>query len=175
MTRAEIVAIARSWIGTPYHHQASLKGVGADCLGLIRGIWREVYAQEPELIGPYTPSWSEATGIERMLEGARRHLTEQPMGSMSAGDVLIFRIRQGAVAKHAGLLTDGRHMVHAQEGVPVSEVALGAWWRRRIAGVFRFPGVVERDQSIQKLAAENPIESMIGVSSIRVGAPPMGT
>ena len=28
------------WIGTPYRHQASLKGVGCDCLGLVRGVWR---------------------------------------------------------------------------------------------------------------------------------------
>lgn len=33
---ADIVAAARGWIGTPYLHQASLKGVGTDCLGLVR-------------------------------------------------------------------------------------------------------------------------------------------
>ena len=38
--RAAIVAEARGWIGTPYRHQASLKGVGADCIGLVRGVWR---------------------------------------------------------------------------------------------------------------------------------------
>jgi cell wall-associated NlpC family hydrolase len=42
--RTHIVALAREWLGTPYHHQASLKGVGTDCVGLVRGIWREVYA-----------------------------------------------------------------------------------------------------------------------------------
>jgi NlpC/P60 family putative phage cell wall peptidase len=42
VTRETIVAAARSWFGTPYHHQASVKGVGSDCLGLIRGIWREL-------------------------------------------------------------------------------------------------------------------------------------
>ena len=40
LTRAAIVAEARAWIGTPYRHQASLKGIGCDCLGLLRGIWR---------------------------------------------------------------------------------------------------------------------------------------
>ena len=48
MRRAEIVRAARSWIGTPYRHQASLKGVGCDCLGLLRGVWREVVGAEPE-------------------------------------------------------------------------------------------------------------------------------
>ena len=45
--RARIVATARSWLGTPYHHQASLRGVGCDCLGLVRGVWRELYGDEP--------------------------------------------------------------------------------------------------------------------------------
>ena len=38
--REQIVAAARGWVGTPYRHQASLKGIGADCLGLVRGVWR---------------------------------------------------------------------------------------------------------------------------------------
>ena len=33
-----IVMAARGWIGTPYVHQASCRGAGADCLGLIRGV-----------------------------------------------------------------------------------------------------------------------------------------
>ena len=40
LTRAAIVAEARAWIGTRYRHQASVKGVGCDCLGLVRGVWR---------------------------------------------------------------------------------------------------------------------------------------
>ena len=40
-TRPHIVAAARRWLGTPYHHQATRQGVGADCLGLVRGVWRE--------------------------------------------------------------------------------------------------------------------------------------
>ena len=46
----EIVARARAWIGTPYRHQASRKGVGCDCLGLVRGVWRAVCGAEPEVV-----------------------------------------------------------------------------------------------------------------------------
>jgi len=49
LTRAAIVAEARSWIGTRYRHQGSLKGVGCDCLGLVRGVWRNCIGAEPEL------------------------------------------------------------------------------------------------------------------------------
>ncbi|MFD0934795.1 peptidase P60, partial [Methylobacterium trifolii] len=40
LTGADVVAQARLWLGTPYRHQASLAGVGCDCLGLLRGVWR---------------------------------------------------------------------------------------------------------------------------------------
>src|SRR5881394_3419065 len=68
-----IVAIARSWIGTPYVHQASLRGAGCDCLGLIRGIWRELKGYEPEDVPPYSLDWAEATGAETLYMALSRH------------------------------------------------------------------------------------------------------
>ena len=73
MARAEaVIAAARGWIGTPYLHQASLKGVGTDCLGLVRGVWREVMGAEPEAPPPYAPGWAEMGGGEAMAEAARQ-------------------------------------------------------------------------------------------------------
>ena len=60
--RERILSIARDWIDTPYQHQASVKGAGCDCLGLIRGIWREIYGDEPINVPAYTPDWAEALG-----------------------------------------------------------------------------------------------------------------
>jgi NlpC/P60 family putative phage cell wall peptidase len=53
---ARVIAAARSWLSTPYHDQASLRGVGCDCLGLARGVWREVVGPEPFPIPPYSPT-----------------------------------------------------------------------------------------------------------------------
>jgi NlpC/P60 family putative phage cell wall peptidase len=51
MTRNdEVLVRARDWLGTPYRHQASCKGAGTDCLGLLRGIWREIHGQEPRSV-----------------------------------------------------------------------------------------------------------------------------
>ena len=47
-----VIAAVRRWLGTPYHDQASLRGVGCDCLGLARGVWREVVGAEPQAIPP---------------------------------------------------------------------------------------------------------------------------
>jgi NlpC/P60 family putative phage cell wall peptidase len=105
MSPADIVSAARSWLGTPYHHQAALKGVGCDCLGLVRGVYEELYGKPAEAPPPYSRDWAEAAAIETMLEAARRHLTEIGPGEARLGDAVIFRFRRGAMAKHAGIIS----------------------------------------------------------------------
>lgn len=141
--RARIAAVAEGWLGTPYRHQASLKGVGADCLGLVRGVWREVVGREPEPAPGYTPDWGEAAREERLLEGARRWLREIPAGEAGPGDVLVFRMRERGPAKHLGVVTGagpgGARMVHARSGRGVVTETVGRAWARRIAAAFSFP------------------------------------
>jgi NlpC/P60 family putative phage cell wall peptidase len=137
--RGRIVGLARSWIGTPYHHQASARGVGTDCIGLVRGIWRTLYGAEPQSLPAYTRDWAEATGEETLIEAARRHLIEVAPADIQPGDVLVFRYRAASVAKHAAILATPTTMIHAFEGAPVSEVALSPWWRRRLTAAFAFP------------------------------------
>ena len=138
-TRDAIVAEARAWIGTPYRHQASLQGVGCDCLGLVRGVWRALHGEEPEAPPPYAPDWAEAARGEPLAEAARRRLIEVDAKAFAAGDVLLFRWRSGLAAKHAAIATASDRMVHAHDGAAVAEVAIAPWWRRRIAYAFRFP------------------------------------
>ena len=140
--RDEIVRLTRLWCGTPYHHQASELGVGTDCLGLVRGVWRALYNSEPEALPGYTRDWAEASGTETLVEAARRHLIEIPREKAAAGDILVFRLRPWTAAKHAAILVSSDSMVHAVEGAPVSEVVLSGWWRRRIAAAFQFPGIL---------------------------------
>ena len=76
MIKHPITVLARGWLGTPYQHQASLKGVGCDCLGLVRGLWRETFGAEPEVPPAYAPDWAEAGLEETLAEAGRRHLIE---------------------------------------------------------------------------------------------------
>ena len=141
ISRTRIITEARSWIGTPYRHQASLKGVGCDCLGLVRGVWRAVVGTEPERAPPYAPDWAEATGDEALAQAADRHLIAVALDQFAPGDVLLFRWRASLPAKHAAIVTASDKMVHAHDGAAVAEVALAPWWRRRLAYAYRFPGV----------------------------------
>lgn len=143
ITRDEIVKIARSWLGTPYMHQASKIGVGCDCLGLIRGVWRTLYGDEPEQMPSYTADWAEAKGEETLRDAAARWLTEVSLPAAQAGDVILFRWRAQLPAKHIAIQTSKTTFLHACEGLPVCQATLTSWWRRRLVYVYRFPGVEE--------------------------------
>jgi NlpC/P60 family putative phage cell wall peptidase len=138
--RARVVAAARNWLGTPYHHQASVRAVGCDCLGLIRGIWADVYGVPAPAAPAYSRDWAEATGQETLLQAALAYLDDG--GDGQVGDVLVFRYRSGLPAKHCGIRVHDGRMIHALEGVGVVEVTCGAWWQRRVAGQFRFKRIV---------------------------------
>ncbi|WP_238364351.1 NlpC/P60 family protein [Mesobacterium pallidum] len=138
--RADVVAAARGWLGTPYVHQASTRGGGADCLGLLRGIWREVIGPEPVAVPAYSRDWSEPQGDERLWRAALAHL--MPVSKPQPGDVLLFRMRRGAVAKHVGIAAETGAVptfIHSYTGHGVVESALTAPWARRIVARFRFP------------------------------------
>ncbi len=142
MSGAEIATAARGWLGTPYVHQASRRGAGCDCLGLIRGVWREIHGAETEPVPPYTMDWSEPQGCERLWEAARGHLRPKPLKEVALGDVLLFRMRAGSVAKHLGIQSDigaPPRFIHAYAGRGVVECALSAPWQRRIVARFAFP------------------------------------
>ena len=137
--RDAIIAEARGWIGTPYCHQASLRGVGCDCLGLVRGVWRAVVGPEPETPGAYTPDWAEAGGVERLAQAGERHFTRVEPDAFEPGDALLFRWRASVPAKHLAIAVSRDAMVHAHDGARVCEVAISPRWRRRLAHAFRFP------------------------------------
>jgi len=139
--RELVVMLARGWLGTPYRHQATRKQVGCDCLGLVRGVWRELYGCEPEKPGAYASDWAERSPVDRLMAAARRHCQPRGDGAVGPGDLLLFRWRADLPAKHLGIATGPDRFIHAYEQAAVVESALVPAWRRRIAGVFLFPGV----------------------------------
>ena len=120
-----------------------MRGAGSDCLGLIRGIWRELYGAEPEPVPPYSSDWGETGRAELLLEGAMRHLRAVPDAVDAVpGQVLLFRMREGAIAKHLGVLTEvGEHprFVHAYDRHGVIESPFADAWKSRLVRRFRFP------------------------------------
>lgn len=140
--RVRIIAAARTWLGTPYQHQTSVKGVGCDCLGLVRGVWREVVGPEPEPLPSYTPHWAEACGEETLYDAGRRLLVEHDLAQTRPGDVVLFRMAPDAPMKHVAILSAPDRIIHAYWGRAVVEGAVISWWRRRMAAAFSFPSLL---------------------------------
>ncbi len=137
-TRRCALQEAKRWIGTPYQHQASLRDVGCDCLGLVRGVWRHLYGAEPYSVPAYSVHWAETGDAETLMLAARQYLEEIPADTAQAGDVLLFRFSAHHIAKHCVILSAPTRMVHAYWGQCVSETSLTPWWRKRIAAAFQF-------------------------------------
>jgi NlpC/P60 family putative phage cell wall peptidase len=124
-------------------------GVGCDCLGLLRGVWRDVVGPEPMPVPPYSRDWGECGPVEVLAEAARAAMIELDVFDARTGDVILFRMRAGAIAKHCGILSGrdrgGRsRFIHAYERTGVIEEHLTPAWQRRIAYAFRFPNPDKR-------------------------------
>ncbi len=79
----QVVAVDRSWIGTPYHDQASTKGVGCDCLGLIAVSGVRVVGAEPGPLPPYSRDGGGDLGARSPARGRRTHLIEVPLATVA--------------------------------------------------------------------------------------------
>jgi NlpC/P60 family putative phage cell wall peptidase len=134
----QIIEIARSWIGTPFHHQSSLKLVGCDCLGLLLGIWRELYGHEP-WVPAYGTDWARNHRDDALFHALQKYFIPEESDALHAGRVLLFRWRSNWPASHVGLTTSAQTMIHAYDGCGTCEGPLPASWRKRIVACFAFP------------------------------------
>jgi len=112
-TRKTIIKHARSWVDTPYQHQAKCKGVGVDCAMLIAGV-----AEDCKLIidGKRIPNYSKQWHLhnrEEKLKGILLDVgfVEIPLANAKAGDVLGFKF--GRVMSHLGIKTPNDKMIQA--------------------------------------------------------------
>ena len=137
--KAAVVSAARKWLGTPFCHQSSTYGHGVDCVGLLSGVWREVVAQTTPTFPPYSQYWAEEQQVEWLLDGLSENLVSDG-GQIADGMVLVFRLRRGRPASHAGIVCErGSRLIHAIPRLGVVEVPLGHVWLRKIVGQFYYP------------------------------------
>ena len=136
-TRADVIAEARTWAGTPFHHQARLKGVGCDCIGLVLGVGRALGLLPPGL---------DATGYARQPDGSSlrdgfdRYGVPLAIEQVRPGDILLMRIRRDP--QHVGILLPGGAIIHAHSAVGrVVEVPLDERWMERVLGAYAYPGL----------------------------------
>lgn len=134
----EAAQAAKTWLGTPYRHQASLIGVGCDCLGLVRGVWRTLYGDEPDPMPPYHRSPRDREGAAALLTAAERYFV-RASNELQPGDLLLFRLMPKLAPRHCGIMLDTNRFVHAQERLGVIEMPFDGNWQRKLHSIYHFP------------------------------------
>lgn len=141
MTGEDVIAEAREWLGTPFQWQASLKGVGCDCKGLIWGVARALGLPEAAAAYASVADYSSKVPIHLLRKGLAETL--QPVETPEPGDVLLMRM--AGRPQHLGFFA-GKHVIHTYSRGPASmviptpiETAFRAW---PLAAVYRFPSLV---------------------------------
>lgn len=137
--RQDIVDSVRTWLETPYHHQARVKGAGVDCAQLIAGVAEECGYIEPGVaIQNYSTEWHLHNREERMLQYLEEFgckLKEEPA---QPGDILCFKF--GRVCSHLGILVPENKFIHAR--IDVHKVVLNSLsgdWLKRHVRTYSFP------------------------------------
>lgn len=144
ITRAAVVAEAREWLGTPYHHQARLKGVGVDCAGLVIGVARAlgIVGADMDVTG-----YSRRPDGTSMLAHCDAWMQHVPFDALQPGDVIVLRIEDDP--QHMAIAGDyvhgGLSMIHSLDRSngrgSVIEHRLDDSFRSRLVAAYALPGV----------------------------------
>ena len=135
MRRDEVVASARSWLKTPFHHQGRLKGVGVDCVGLAIEVAKASGADLSSF--DLQHNYPQAYGYADLISQLQKGLVEVPMQEARPGDILLFQIYKEP--QHIGIMTGPDTMIHSVDKFGVVEVTLDPMWQSRLISVWRHP------------------------------------
>jgi NlpC/P60 family putative phage cell wall peptidase len=135
-----LVKIARTWIGTPHRHQASINGLGCDCVGFLAEAAVETGLITPELRAEFPTDYSRQPSAGKLRRLCSGLLSLVPFDQRAPGDIVLMRF--AAEPQHLGMLTvrDPDYIIHCAEA-GVVEHRLDSVWRARIVRVYRFPAL----------------------------------
>ncbi len=138
-TGVDVVTEAREWLRTPFVWQASLKGVGADCKGLVVGVARSLGLPEGDSLYAAIGDYGFKVPVGLLKTGLAATLTQ--VREPEPGDVLL--LTMGGSPQHLGIHA-GEHLIHTYNGGPKQVIAtrlsaaLRAW---PLHSAWRFPSL----------------------------------
>lgn len=133
---SKVVTEALSWLGTPYHHAADVKGSGVDCAMLLVRVFIDTGIVEPFDPRPYPPDWYLHRDEERFLGWIEKFGDRVPDGEPSQpGDVRLYQ--WGRCVSHGAIVVSDTTMVHAWR--PSKQVVLCEleWCQEKFRAAYR--------------------------------------
>lgn len=112
--RDDLVAEARTWLGTPYHHHARVKGAGVDCAQILIAVFAECGVIEAFDPGHYATDWHLHRSEEKYIEWMDRYgvRVKRP----EPGDVGLWKF--GRTYSHGGIVVpEGVIHAYVERGV----------------------------------------------------------
>ena len=135
--RAAVLDVARSWIRTPWHHRASVKGAGVDCGQLLRAVFVEAGLVDDFVIDPYPQDFALHRNDERFLAWVERFC--DPVDRPEPADIAVFRF--GRCFSHGAIVVDWPLLIHAympERGVTLGDASQGGLARKPVRFYSRF-------------------------------------
>lgn len=140
----EAYLTARQWLGTPFHWEASVRGVGCDCRGLLTGVARDLGRPEARAIEANVVGYSRRIDSDLLMAGLGRVFERARLDIWpNAGDILAFRIGRQDRVQHLGIMGDADRFIHAHSAdpaqvieTPLTALFQGLAWADRLAGVW---------------------------------------
>jgi len=141
-TRMDVIAEARSWLGTPFQHQASLKGVGCDCIGLVKGVGLALHlADYDENKAKPFLNYRMMPDSKKMREALAIFFAPIQVSEATLADILFLAWTKEP--QHLAIITD-RGIIHSYSGVgKVVEHSLDERWKKRVTAAYRYPYFME--------------------------------
>ena len=140
ITKEDVVTEARKWIGTPYHHQGRLRGIGVDCIGLLFGVGAKlgIRNRDKDSYKRYRRRPPKGAGMLLDLDETCGARIDDPQ----SGDIAVFWMNASSKrAQHIAIVSD-RGLIHTHSRVgKVVEHRFSDWWRERLICGYRFPEV----------------------------------
>ena len=126
--RAAVIAEARSWLRTPYHHMGRVKGAGVDCATLLAEVYARAGVIAPVVIPFYPPDWHLHRDAERYLGFVLEHARELRFASHDGSrledsalagaplpaDLALWRF--GRCFSHGAIVVEWPLVIHAYAG-----------------------------------------------------------
>jgi NlpC/P60 family putative phage cell wall peptidase len=144
ITRADVVNEARSWMGTRFHHQGDLKGVGCDCIGLLVGVSYQlgiVDARSGHRGGRFEGYGGDPDPVI-LLQACDAYLDPIRIFDAVAGDILLMRFV--TEPQHFAIISNDspRRIIHAYLSARrVVENDVDEVWGSRVVRAYSFRGV----------------------------------